>query len=85
MICFFITGSVISFQGFEEIHKAAKHFKLSPREEEVLGLLVKGKSNNEIADILFISLSTVKTHISGIFEKTGTKKRIEAANILRKI
>jgi NarL family two-component system response regulator LiaR len=51
---------------------------LTPREEEVLALLVEGLTNNEIASQLFISRSTVKTHLSNIFAKLGVNNRVEA-------
>ena len=52
---------------------------LSQREEEVLDLVAKGKSNSDIADELFISVRTVKFHISSIFAKLQVKNRTEAA------
>ncbi|MCL9806632.1 response regulator transcription factor [Flavobacterium amniphilum] len=51
---------------------------LSEREKEVLNLIVKGLSNNEIANQLFISLSTVKTHINNIYKLLEVKNRREA-------
>ena len=52
---------------------------LSRREEEVLRLIVAGKSNPEIARTLSISLNTVNRHVTNIFNKTGTANRVEAA------
>lgn len=52
---------------------------LSPRELDVLRLLATGKSNREIAEALFISLSTVATHVHNILTKTGCANRTEAA------
>ena len=52
---------------------------LSHRELEVLRLLATGKSNQEIADALFISLNTVATHVRNILTKTGCINRTEAA------
>ncbi len=52
---------------------------LSPRELDVLRLLATGKSNREIAEALFISLSTVATHVRNILTKTGCANRTEAA------
>jgi DNA-binding CsgD family transcriptional regulator len=51
---------------------------ISKREYEVLALLEKGMSNQEIADILFISQNTVKTHTSRLFEKLAVKNRTQA-------
>ena len=51
---------------------------LSERELEVLHLVADGLSNGEIANLLYISLSTVKGHTSNIFGKLGVKSRIQA-------
>ena len=51
---------------------------LSPREIEVLKLVAGGKSNKEIAGLLFISEGTVKTHVLSIHEKLGVSDRTEA-------
>lgn len=52
---------------------------LSSREYEVLKLIVLGKNNNEIAKDLFISVHTVKVHVSSIIEKLGVEDRVQAA------
>lgn len=51
---------------------------LSQREAEVLHLMAQGLSNQEIADQLFVSLNTIKTHASKIFEKLEVKRRTQA-------
>jgi non-specific serine/threonine protein kinase len=56
-------------------------FGLSPRERDVLRLLVAGKSNPEIADELYIGRGTVKTHVSNILGKLGAASRTEASAI----
>lgn len=53
---------------------------LTQREEEVLKTLAEGKSNKDIAQILCISLATVKTHILNIYSKLHLNNRIEATN-----
>src|SRR5512135_3199601 len=54
---------------------------LTRREQEVLALLVKGMSNPEIAERLFISRATVKVHISSILSKLGVVSRGEAISL----
>lgn len=51
---------------------------LSKRELEVLQLMADGLSNQEIADKLFVSLNTIKTHSSKVFEKLDVKRRTQA-------
>ena len=53
--------------------------ELTNREREVLDLIAHGKSNQEIAEILFITLKTVKTHVSNILAKLGVEDRTQAA------
>jgi DNA-binding CsgD family transcriptional regulator/tetratricopeptide (TPR) repeat protein len=56
-------------------------FNLSPRELEVLALIVQGGSNRDIAQRLFISERTVGVHVRNILAKLGVAGRIEAANV----
>ncbi|XBG90125.1 response regulator transcription factor [Enterococcus cecorum] len=53
--------------------------ELTNREREVLDLIAQGKSNQEIAEILFITLKTVKTHVSNILAKLGVEDRTQVA------
>lgn len=53
--------------------------ELTNREREVLDLIAQGKSNQEIAEILFITLKTVKTHVSNILAKLGVEDRTQYA------
>lgn len=48
---------------------------LSPREQEVLNLVLKGFSNAEIADLLEVTERTIKAHVGTIFVKTGCPNR----------
>lgn len=52
---------------------------LSPRERDVLRILATGSTNADISAELYLSETTVKTHISGIFVKLGVRNRVEAA------
>lgn len=55
--------------------------KLSTREQEVLKLIIEGRSNPEIARILYLSRNTIKTHVRSILNKLGVDHRLEAALI----
>jgi DNA-binding NarL/FixJ family response regulator len=52
---------------------------LTDREEEVLRAAARGRSNAEIAEELYISLSTVKTHLASLQDKVGARNRVELA------
>jgi DNA-binding CsgD family transcriptional regulator len=54
-----------------------EHYALSPREQDVARLVLEGLSNQEIGEKLFISLSTVKTHVSNTYQKFGVKNRVD--------
>lgn len=58
--------------------QALEKLKLSNREYEVLQLLIRGYSNAEIANDLYLSLSTVKTHVSNLLSKMDVKSRTQA-------
>lgn len=51
--------------------------KLTPQEDKVKELMVKGLSNAEIASMLSVSINTVKTHVSRVLRKKGVKNRIQ--------
>jgi NarL family two-component system response regulator LiaR len=54
------------------------HDQLTAREMEILMLMAEGKSNQEIADELFIALKTAKTHVSNILSKLEVQDRTQA-------
>lgn len=58
---------------------------LSNREYDVLQLVAKGYSNADIAEKLFLSLSTVKTHVSNIYVKMDVKRRGQAIDKARRL
>lgn len=58
---------------------------LSRRELEVLELMAEGLSNQEIAEKLFVSLNTIKTHTSRLFEKMDVKRRTQAVEKAKRL
>ena len=61
-----------------------KYDQLSIRERDVFNLIIEGKSNQDIAEKLFIEVGTVKLHINKIYKKLGTKDRKETINYITK-
>lgn len=57
------------------------HAKLSDREIEVYHMLAQGNSDQEIAEKLFVSLNTVKTHLKSIYKKLDVKNRLAAVTL----
>ena len=66
------------------IENRADAFELSSREKDVLNLILEGKRNEEIAEELFISVNTVKKHLSHIYQKTEVHNRTELASLIYK-
>jgi two-component system response regulator DegU len=64
--------------------KIKERFSLTVREGEILELLLKGKSNKEIADLTYVSTETVKSHLQNIYRKLGVKSRLEAVALCLK-
>jgi DNA-binding NarL/FixJ family response regulator len=58
---------------------------LTEREAEVLGLLVEGRTNRQIGDVLFISEKTVSVHVTNLLRKLGVQSRTEAAEMSRRL
>jgi DNA-binding NarL/FixJ family response regulator len=55
--------------------------ELSPREREVLALVAEGCSNKAIAEALFVSPNTVKTHVTSLLNKLNAERRVQLASI----
>jgi DNA-binding NarL/FixJ family response regulator len=75
--------SLAAFIGLRIPRPAKPKQKLTPRESEVHELLSQGLTNEEIAKLLYISLSTTKVHVKHIYEKLSVRSRLEAARALR--
>jgi DNA-binding CsgD family transcriptional regulator len=56
-------------------------YGISAREEEVLRLLAEGKTYQEMADALCLSMATVKSHMTHLYDKTGTRNKVELLNL----
>ncbi|MBW1939368.1 MAG: response regulator transcription factor [Deltaproteobacteria bacterium] len=61
-----------------DIGREGRQEKLTPREQDVLHLLIKGFTNKEIANDLFISEKTIKSHLNKIFKKLNVSRRLGA-------
>jgi DNA-binding CsgD family transcriptional regulator len=68
-------------QPFAVNSKKLEELEITPRELEILQLIAKGMSNREIAEKLFVSENTVKTHSSRVFDKLGAKRRTQAVQL----
>lgn len=81
-VIFLITGILISKQHsvtpVPMEQEQVKDYQLTSKETEVLELIVQGKANKEIAALLFVEISTVKTHINNIYNKLSVTNRKEA-------
>jgi len=71
-----VTGKMM--MKMRQKNDVAPHEELTSREMEILLLMAEGKSNQEIADDLFIALKTVKTHVSNILSKLQVQDRTQA-------
>ena len=84
-----IVAYLLVFNGIDKNANALNYlqtiYELSTREKEIAALVIKGFSNLEISDQLYISLNTVKTHTRNIYQKTGTANRTGLKEIAEKI
>ena len=91
-IVFFFAGIYINKKmlhkenhDYEIDSKKIEELEISKREYEVLQFISKGHSNKEIADALFLSESTIKTHVSSLLVKLNAKRRTQAIEIAKKL
>ena len=73
--------AVLASLPFALNEKRLRELGVTPRELEILALIAKGMSNREIAEKLFVSENTVKTHSSRLFDKLSAKRRTQAVQI----
>ena len=72
---------VPSIEPFALDEQRLKDLGITKRELEILELIARGMSNREIAEKLFVSENTVKTHSSHLFDKLGAKRRTQAVQL----
>ena len=73
-----VVKEVIVAPSFVPDAAAVTRLGITPREHEILQLIASGLSNREIAERLFVSENTVKTHASRLLDKLGARRRTEA-------
>lgn len=92
-VVFFIVGVYLNKKSLHKAqrplqkidHRKIETLELSPREYEVLTEIAKGLSNKEIGDKLFLSESTIKTHVSNLLIKLDAKRRTQAIQIAKEL
>lgn len=75
----------VPLQDFTPDQKKLEQFNISKRELEVLELINKGMSNQQIAAALFVSENTIKKHVSSLFLKLDVERRTEAIRKAREL
>ncbi|HVO39919.1 MAG TPA: helix-turn-helix transcriptional regulator [Spirochaetia bacterium] len=68
--------------GFEVSEDVVRRFAISPREREIISMIVRGLPNRAIGEKLFISTTTVKNHVYHIYRKTGVTNKIQLINLM---
>lgn len=92
-VTFFVIGVIINKKVLHQQkvlpkkidHQKIEELGLSKREYEVLCQIAIGLSNKEIADKLFVSENTIKTHVSNILVKLDAKRRTQAVQIAKQL
>ena len=77
------TQTAASAEPFTPDAQRLAQLEITPRELEILGLIAAGLSNREIAQRLFVSENTVKTHSSRLFDKLGARRRTQAVQLAK--
>lgn len=89
-VAFFFIGIYINKKSLHQLkksneinHKKIEDLGITNREYEVLQQIAQGSSNKEIAEKLFLSESTIKTHVSNLLVKLNAKRRTQALQIAK--
>lgn len=92
-ICFFVIGYYFykkqytkdTFEKKQIDYQKLKSLEITDREYQVLKLISQGLSNKEIGENLFLSESTIKTHVSNLLIKLNAKRRTQALQIAKEL
>ena len=76
--------SAVNASAAVPVKREGRHDTLTSREQEVMRLVIEGKTNPEIARMLFISPATVRVHVSNVLAKLGASTRTQAADLARR-
>lgn len=74
-------GTAVPHLPFAPDERRREELGITPRELDILELIARGLSNREIAEKLFVSENTVKTHSSRVFDKLGARRRTQAVQL----
>ena len=72
-------------EDFQANQQAIDYLDIRPRELEILSAMASGDSNQQIADRLFISINTVKTHLKNLYQKLDVERRTQALQKAREL
>lgn len=83
LVCWF--GITLGTNKKKDDFEMAYRNQITKREKSIIELIALGKKNQEIANQLFVDISTIKTHINNIYKKTGVKNRKELIFLSKKL
>ncbi|MCK4836340.1 MAG: response regulator transcription factor [Candidatus Aminicenantes bacterium] len=75
----------VAVRGETDLKQLFVRYRISDLEQDIIQLLVNGKTNREIGDLLFISTGTIKNYTSSIYKKMQVKNRYQLINMIRNI
>jgi DNA-binding CsgD family transcriptional regulator len=78
-----ISENILTVKPSLSLEDLYRRYDISNREKEIINLICMGKTNQEIADELFISIYTVKDHNHRIYKKLGVSNRVQVTNIFK--
>lgn len=80
-----LSASTLIAASSSPVEIESSRIKFTDREMTIIPLMIEGRTNREIASLLFMSEGTVKNYISGIYDKIGTNDRTQAVILLKKL